>query len=116
MGCGYLHICVTVCHFLTDLVVNPSGDEFGERPRERYFPCECGAGCYAYHVCFGYAALYEPLRPCFGELVHFQRAGQVGAQCYYFRIVQGRFVKSGSETAAGVLVAAVYIFLFHDFQ
>lgn len=107
-----LDVFARVGYALADLVVHAGGGKIGEGAGEGDFPADGHAGGDADHVGFGDAYLEESVGMLGGEFVHFERTGQVGAQCDHIRVFIAQDGQRVAETAAGVVVAQYFVF-FH---
>ena len=109
---GYLHVGVTVGHFLAQLVVHAAGHELGERADERHLAGDCEAGGNAYHVGFCDAALDEPLRELGCEGIHLERPLEVCGEGKNPFVLASGFHEPCSEAASGIYLTLVCVF-FH---
>ena len=79
MRSSNLHIGLAVSHFLTDLVIDTTGNELCKRACKRNLSGNRQSGSHAYHIGLGNAALDKSFRKIIGKCIHLQRALQVGS-------------------------------------
>ena len=111
VGGGNLDIGVAVGDLLAKLVIDPARHKFCKRADERHLAGDGKSCCNAYHVGFSYSAFNETLREFRGEGIHLDRALEVGRKCEDAAVAPSRFKKACTESAAGVLLSCIGVFL-----
>ena len=114
MRSGNLHIGLAISHFLTDLVIDTTGNELCERACKRNLSGNRQSGSHAYHIGLGNAALDESFRKIIGKCIHLQRALQVGSKSYDSGISLAGFIETGTESASGIFLSRISIFRHID--
>ena len=95
-----LYIRMTICHFLTNLVVDATCHELCERTYERNLSCYGETCRCTYHVCLSDAALNESFRKVSDKSFHLEGTEKVGCHGNDVRVPLACLVKSGSEAAS----------------